>query len=146
MVLVRLIDQQIADHWDVIKFAMKESLPPTAEDTEEIYNNLLQALLLGKMQCWTPMEGAELKQFRTLITTHLVDDSLSQTKNLILYTAYAFVPISDEDGVAIYKGLAAFGKANKCNRVIGLTNNIRMAQWLTKHGMKEEWRYFTFDL
>ena len=42
MVLVRLIDQQIADNWTTIKFAIKESLPPTAKDTEEVYNNILQ--------------------------------------------------------------------------------------------------------
>lgn len=146
MVLVRLLDQQIADNWDVIKFSMQEALPPFADNSDDVYNSLLQALLLGKLQCWTPAEGLDLKQFRTLITTRLLDDETSGTRNLLLYTAYAFVPISEEDGNAIYEGLYKFAKANKCNRVIGLTNNERMAQWLLKHGMKEEWRYFTYDI
>ena len=146
MHLVRLLDQQIADAWPVIKYAVEQSVPPIAGESPEKMNNVLESLLLGKLQCWVTADSPEIKQFRTVLTTRINTDDTTGTKTLLIFSMFSFVPQSSEDIDQVHKTLVAFAKGNGCNRMLAYTQDENVLSIGRKYGMTTEWTMLTLDV
>lgn len=146
MYLIKLLEDQVAQYWEVIKYAIRQSLPPITYDSDEKLNNLLEALLLGKLQCWVVSANPEDVKTEALITTRISEDEVSRTRSLLIYTLFSFKPLSEEVVNALRDGLLRYAKANKCSRVIAYTKDANVLSIATKYGMTSSYTFLSFDI
>ena len=50
--LVKFFPHQVAEHWEVLKVGIEESLPPTVGESRDKMNNILESILIGDLTCW----------------------------------------------------------------------------------------------
>ena len=143
MLLVRLTEENVAEYWDIVRYAMRSALPPTAMDSPEKLNNILESLLLGKTQAWVVLEEPDSKQLRALLTTYIHVDEASKTRTLMLYTIHAFLPLGEDEANAVYEGVMRYAKANKCNKISTYTDDENVISILAKYGMKQQYVFLT---
>ncbi len=146
MYLIKLLPEQIAEHWEMLRYAISESLPPIASETPEKMNNILRHLLMGGLQCWITSEKEVPEYIRAVVTTRFATDDITQTKTLLIYSLYSFAPLSEADTDAMYKPLTQYAKANGCNRVIAYAIDDNVVGIAEKYGMVPRYQLLTLDL
>jgi len=146
MHLIRLLDEQVANNWDVIKLAIRQSLPPVAGESPEKMNNILQAILLGGVQVWATSPDVEVSQLRTLTVSYIMTDPLSGVKSFLLYSFYGFVRVTEEDMQVVFEGLSKYAKAKQCKRLAAYIQNPIMLQMVRRFGVDESWTFTTKEL
>lgn len=146
MLLIKLLDSQISAYWDILKFALENSLPPTADETPEKMNNILQSLLLGKLQAWVLSDDVEVQQVKMVVFTRISIDESSETSQLLLYALYSFTPLDAAGVDTMYRTLFKFAKHNKCNRAVAYSDNPNMISVAAKYGMFPTHQFLVVDL
>lgn len=146
MLLIKLVDEQIAAYWDIIRVAIQKSLPPVAHESPEKMNNILQEILLGRIQVWCVSPDPEMKQVRTLVTTTILIDGPSKTRSLLIYSLYSFTSLGPDEMDCIFEGLYKWAKANSCNRAIAYTDQDNVISMAEKYGGRAAYTMLTFDL
>jgi len=134
--IVRLLPDQIAKHWFVIKFALQKSLPPMVDETPEDVNNILKSLLEESMQCWASVQIKEDNTFiEGIVITTVVFDSPSKSKNLLVYCVYSFANISNErswmEGI---EKLVSYAHGRGCNKIMAFTNEKNIIKLILRLG------------
>lgn len=129
MILVKLLPDQVARHWDTIKEAVRNSLPPIASEGPDKMNKVLEGLMSGFLTAWA---GGEVEmpspKIKVIGLTHFTIDHVTGTKNLLIYCLYAFRPVSDEEWVDLYEKLRLYAKGNECHRVVAYTEDSRILE------------------
>lgn len=146
MVLVRLTEEQIAEYWHVIKFTIEKSVPPIPGEARERLNNVLRALLLGKLQCWTLLEKFDSNVIKAVLTTRVTTDDVLEINTLVLYSLFAFKKLDEVDVQAFEYYLGLYATAQNCKRVVAFTNSNSIHTMLSEIGFKEDWHYLTLEL
>lgn len=145
--LVLLLPSQISSKWEVIKYAISESLPPTVDMSSEVMNNLLMSLLDGSSQCWVSyQENDEVKSVDAILVTTFIEDFLSRTKTLQIYSLYGTKPIEDESWVVGLQTLKRYAKANGCIKVTAYSNVERIEEIVNILGGNVEWKFISFPV
>ena len=119
--LIRLLPKQVSDHWDEISDHIKESLVPTVDVTPDLMNNILAALLSGKMVCWVSVFD-ESSRINSICVTQVLYDDASDTKSLLFYSIYSINNMSEEEWKSGFETLRVYGKKLGCKKVIAYTN------------------------
>jgi len=126
-VVTKLIPDQIARFWPIIKYAIEESVPPIVGEHPDKLNRILSAALSGILEVWVSYNKPSNK-IEALLVTQLLYDDASNTKNLLVYSMYGYAPISNESwregGLAMIK----YAKEMKCNALIAYTQNERVIE------------------
>jgi len=119
----RLLPEQISNFWNVIKYAIEQSLPPFVTRHSDSMNRILSSLLSGKTSCWASYErGGEGSKFNAIVLTKILYDDTSHTKNLLLYSVYGYTQIEPKFWM---EGFAFFSKhaiAQGCDRLVAYTD------------------------
>ena len=125
--LVKLLPDQISRYWQVISHAIEVAAPPIVHCSPNRMNNILQALLEDRMQCWLITEPNEDKGISILglVVTTVTEDYCSGTKNLLVYALYSYSDrlIPKATWEDFYETLKKFGKSQGCCQIAGYTNN-----------------------
>jgi len=131
--LTKLMPDQISNFWDIIKYAIEESLPPTVDESSNKMNNILSALLCGKAQCWASYDKIEDgNKFEGLVVTRITYDDVSDTKNLLIYCLYGYETVSKSNWLSGFKSLVKFAIGQGCNQIIGYSD-VSLILKLVKH-------------
>jgi hypothetical protein len=141
--LIRLLEVNVSDHWDLIKKGIEEALPPVVGESPDKMNNILRAMLIGAMQVW--VSTGEDGLVNAIVTTSITEDANSETKCLLIYTVSA---IKKTDAQSWINGLATlrkFAKARGCSRVIAYTNDEKVLAISNKMGA-ETYTFLSFEL
>lgn len=121
--LVRFFPHQVAEHWDVIKVGIEESLPPIISQDEDKMNKVLESLLLGNLQCWISYATEELgSSVDGMVCTRILYDDVSDTRNLLVYCAYAFDKTIKDTWISGLATLNEYGLKMNCSQLIGYTS------------------------
>ena len=139
--LVRLTSNQIPKFWDYIKYGVKESFG--YELSDEHNNNILQGLMIGKLQCFVVSEDKKLKA-NTVI--RVIEDELIGTKNLLIYSAYANEVLSNELYQTIFKHLYDYAKSINCDNIVAYSKMSRIIEMAKSVGGDISQTYITFKL
>lgn len=86
-----LSKNQIADNWEVIKFSIMNSLPPTVSvDVDS--NFIMKSLMDDTLQCWSVFEMDEEgnQEYHAIITTMPVVEPGTEDYNLLIYSLFSF--------------------------------------------------------
>lgn len=134
--LVKLLPDQISDNWDLIKHAIKESVPPIHEESPEKINTIFESLLVGSMVCWGSVKKHNGQVFlEGILITTVLEDKFSNTKNLLVYCVYSFANESTEmswdQGVC---QLIKYARSLNCSSVVGYTDNLGIIKYIERLG------------
>lgn len=119
--LVLFLPEQIARHWDVIREAISEALPPTVRSRENL-NKVLESLLIGNMQCWISV-SSRTKQVNAIVTTSVVTDAVTEEKSLLIFSVFAYGPLDDIAWKEGFNTLRIFGRSKDCVSMVAYTEN-----------------------
>jgi len=135
LMLVRLLPDDIERGWDVISTALNGSMPShiRADDIGMTY--VLHALLDETLQCWLISDDDyKDKGICGIITTTITVDKPSNTKNLFIYSLFAYRPFTQEVISNGFNTLKTFARAMKCYKVTAYTNIPQIESMVLKLG------------
>ena len=138
--LLMLLPEQLDRFWSQIRFAIESSFTPDVLDGQNILNNVLESLLLGKMQAWFLTEDQD--SINAILLTSITSDSAVAGNVLTLYLLYAFEPTKQdwwEDG---WKTMERFAASRKCTRVDAFSTNPAVIKKAEEFGWKSEYHLY----
>lgn len=147
--LIRMLPEQIAKLWHVIKPAIEASLPPIASDPEGRMNNVLSAMLVGGIDCWVSYrklsEGIEVN---AIVTTTIVVDNISGTRSLLIYSIYSpdGVELGQDGWAEGYDALSKYARAVNCSNLSAYSPLDYICEIAESLGGNADFRYITVPL
>jgi hypothetical protein len=130
-VIVRIDSTKISDHWEAIKPTIAAAFSSSSVDiTEAEFNNILQQLIAGNMQCWMAFREKEPRIL--MITTFILDPR--GIKSLLIYSVSAYMPNTDAEWLEVYEYMKEWGKKNNCVNIVAFTQNNRILDIARKFG------------
>lgn len=142
--LIHFLPNQVAEHWDLLEFAIEQALPPMADDSPDKMNNILESMLIGKLQCWISVNEDKLPE--AVITTMILNDYASKTKTLLIYSAYAFDKTAALSWMEGFDTLFKYGKSKGCSAVTAFSNENKIINIAQKFGADISVRYLSFQI
>lgn len=142
--LVKLLANNIASNWNIIKYAAENSLPPIVWEDSDTMNNILQSLLDDRMQCWVSYKKDET--IDGVIITTVSDDIASKSKNLLIYCLYAFKETDKDTWIEGWQTLSKYGKSIGCQRMIAYTDEPKMVNITWKLGGEARYTFCTLPI
>ena len=139
--LVRVLPNQVCDHWDVVSYGIQQSLPPITLESPRRMNNILESLLLGRMDLWI---GLEEDKVRGLVVTAFSYDKNSDVQDLLIYSIYGFEDLSTELIMEGMKTLKKFAVSNGCKRVTAYSKVEAVINMMKRFG-SEEYSYLSIS-
>jgi hypothetical protein len=127
--LVKMLPSQVGDKWDILSYAISQSLPPTVmhdeASVEKALNNIRLALLKGTMQAWIVSEGNKVQ---AVSTTAVTVDSISGERNLIIYTLFGYRKMAISQWSAALDTLKHFAKTMGCSLICAFSDVERVKE------------------
>ncbi len=145
--LTRLLPEQIAEHWDIIKYAIDQSLPPIVTDHPDKMNRILSSALSGGTTVWVSYTKVkEMNRFEAVILTKFLFDDVSNTKNLLIYSLFGYEVIDKESWMQGLEGIAKFAKARGCSKIVAYTDQPHVIDLVNKLGGETIYTFVSFNL
>lgn len=127
--LVKLLPDQVSDHWDEISLAIREALPPFVANSDRAMVNVLKSILGGSMQCWILYSSDETgESIYAVATTKIEVDEISDTRCLLIYSFYANRPLTSHLVISGLETLKKFASSKRCYKIIAYTDIPRVEQ------------------
>jgi len=145
--LTRLLPEQISRFWDIIKFAVEQSLPPTVGEHPDKMNRILAAALSGRIEVWASYtkEGGK-NRFEGIVLTKILYDDASDTRNLLLYCLYGYDKVSDDSWLGGLLTIAKYAKSRGCSQIVAYTDVPYVVELVNKLGGEARYTFLSFDV
>ncbi len=115
---------QISKLWDIIKYAIEQSVPPSTGDHPDKMNRILSAAISGKIEVWASYNKKDgQNKFEGLVITEFMYDDASGVKNLLLYVIYGYDQVAKSSWINGTMILAKYAKATGCTNIVAYTRN-----------------------
>ena len=133
--LLRLMPEQAAEQWDVIKGSIRNAPPPTTEMTPERMNNILEGLLIGSITCWISYKRTDDGPIpEAAILTTVTKEPISGMRSLLIYLAHGFRKPEGRTWTEGFDALRKHAKSVGCSRIIAYSNFSVLAKIVEKLG------------
>lgn len=142
--IIKILSPQIPAFWDAIKFTVRSAEPLNDESLQPVYNDLLQALLSDKAQCFVSV-GSE-RRLRGLILSRVMMDTVTDEVFLMLGSLYAWDKITDEEYKEGHDLIMRFARKQDCKYIAARTSNLRTMEIANNLGFREKYRMFEVRL
>jgi len=144
--LTKLLPDQISKFWDIIKYAVEQSLPPIVGDHPDKMNRILSSLLSGGLDCWASYEKGEVNKFECILLTKFLYDDSSDTRNLLIYCIYGYNQISKKSWESGLVTLLNYAKGNMCNQIVAYTDIPHIVKISENLGAEDSYTFITFNV
>jgi len=145
--LTKLLPEQVAERWDVIKYAVEESLPPIVGDHLDKINRVLAAALSGKIDVWVSYRRLDNGiKFESIVLTQFLHDEVSNTRNLLIYCLYGYVDIDKRSWDEGLNTLARYAKSRHCSRIIAYSSLPYIINLSNTLGADTDYTFISFDV
>lgn len=145
--LTKLLPDQVATYWAIIKYAVEESVPPTARSGPEELNNILAALVDGRAECWVQTrkdeDGFEIE---ALLVTLFQSDEISDTKALMIYCLFGLTNISPSSWAEGLSTLVQYALSKGCDYITAYSANPEIVRMVGRLGGDTEFRFLRIPL
>ena len=146
----KLLPEQISAFWDVIKFAVEESLPPIVGQHPDTINRILSSALRGTIDVWAEYVKEEKEEdnikFEGIALTQILYDEPSGTRNMLVYCLYGYGPIDPGSWARTLTVIAKYAKEESCNQImtyVTLQHLVNLAKGL---GGNTDYTFITFNV
>lgn len=146
-IVTKLLPEQISAFWDVIKFAIEESLPPIVNDHPDKMNRILSAALRGTIDVWAEYtkEGENVK-FEGIALTQELYDEPSETKNLLIYCLYGYNPIDPGSWARTLVVIAKYAKENGYSQIVSYSSIPHIINLAKGLGGNTDFTFISFSV
>ena len=147
-IVSKLLPEQISAFWDVISYAVSQSLPPIVLDHPDIMNRILSSCLSGETEVWAEYtkDGEGNNRFECISLTQFIYDNCSDTRNLLVYCLYGYQRIDDSSWGQIIVAISKYAIEKKCIQIIAYTNIPHMIDMANKLGGDTSYTFVSFDV
>jgi hypothetical protein len=139
MQILRLLPDQIMEHWHFIKDAIERSLPPLTTASPEAFLEMQQSFLLGEMDCWFAVTSIDSSDIIAIMTTKVVMEEVTKTKNMLIFSVTTYQPHSKDLWTDGYNALRKYAASKGCNKIISFTYNPNVLKIASQLGANIEW-------
>ncbi|GAG42713.1 unnamed protein product, partial [marine sediment metagenome] len=122
---------------------------PVVGESEDKMNNILSAILVGRMNCWVSFRKLEKGiEITGLIVTTIVIDTCSNTHSLLLYVIYSpeGVELGDDGWVEGLEALSKYAKSVGCNRLTGYTDVEYVIEMAERFGGEAKYKFVSVPI
>ena len=145
--LTKLLPEQVSKFWDIIKYAIEESLPPIAGENPDRMNRILTAALSGSVICWASYTREEgTSKFEGILITKLLYDDVSDTRNLLIYCIYGYESVSDSSWLDGLKSILKYAASKRCNQIIAYTTSPYIVKLVNDLGGDSSYNFISFNV
>lgn len=127
--LVQLMPEDSAEWWDELAPAIEQALVPFVTQEHFTMEYILESVIADKLILWMITADDEKKTIKALVATSFIYDDIAEQRNLLIYAAYAYEPVSVEEWQAAHRKMSIFAKNQLCKSIIAYTEeNPRVIQ------------------
>ena len=145
--LTKLLPDQISKHWDIIRYAVEQSLPPIVGGSPDRMKKILTSLLCGKAHCWASyIVDGDVRRFEGIMITRIFYDDVSDTRQLLIYCLYGYEGVEQSSWITGLKSLVKFARSKNCERIIAYTDVPYMIELTKKLGGNADYTFCSFPL
>lgn len=145
--LTKLLPDQISKHWDIIRYAVEQSLPPIVGGSPDRMKKILTSLLCGKAHCWASyIVDGDVRTFEGIVITRIFYDDVSDTRNLLIYCLYGYEGVDKLSWTTGLKALVKFGRSKNCKRIIAYTDVPYIIELVNKLGGDTSYTFVSLPL
>jgi len=145
--LTKLLPDQISKFWDIIKYAVEQSLPPITGEHPDKMNNILFSALDGSIDVWASYEkGSEGSRFEGIVLTEILIDRPSKTKNLLLYCLYGYDKVTRESWESGFQTMLKYAAGKGCSRIVAYTDVPVLIELVKSLGGEAKYTFVSFDI
>jgi len=145
--LTKLLPDQVSKFWDVISYAMEQSLPPTVGENPDKMNNILMAALSGKLDIWASYrKDDKVNKFEGIIATRIIYDDVTCMNNLLIYAIYGYNKVSEDSWNSGMKTLLKYAKTQKCSLIVAYSNEPRVVEVVNSLGGDTSFSFISFNV
>lgn len=145
--LTKLLPDQISQFWDIIKYAIEQSLPPIVGDHPDKMNRILTAAISGRIDCWASyVRSEEINKFEGIVLTKVIYDDASDTRNLLIYCVYGYESVQNDSWLSGIKSLVKYAKGKGCNQIIAYSELPHIVDILSKLGADTKFTFISFNV
>jgi hypothetical protein len=147
-IVSKLLPEQIAAFWDVIKFAVEQSLPPLVYDHPDKMNRILSAALRGTIEVWAEYTKDEDKppRFEGIALTQELYDEPSGTKNMLIYCLYGYNPIDPGSWARTLSVMTKYAKEKGYSQMIAYSSVPHVVNLARGLGANTDYTFISFDV
>ena len=115
--VTKLLPEEVAKHWDIIKYAVEQSMPPTSYDHPDMLNRILSAALIGTIEVWAYYNKFTDKPpiFEGICVTKIIYDEVIGIKDLLIYSIYGYNTTDSRSWTQKISVLAKYAKKEGCS-------------------------------
>ena len=142
--IAQMTPDQISVNWSLISEHLEKSLPPVVKGTEIRMNNILDALMSGRMQMWAVTDESD--NILIVCVTVVMIDPGTFCRNLLIY---ALVRIKSSTYDAFHNGvevLRKFAEAQGCRYINAYACEESVVSLARKLGADTNWTYISFEV
>jgi len=145
--LTKLLPEQISKHWDIIRYAVEQSLPPIVGGSPDRMKKILTSLLCGKAHCWASyIVNGDVRRFEGIVITRIFYDDVSDTRNLLIYCLYGYEGVDQLSWTTGLKALVKFARSKNCKRIIAYTDVPYIIELVNKLGGDTSYTFVSLPL
>ncbi len=145
--ITKLLPEQISKFWDIISYAVENSLPPIVDEHPDKMNRILSSCLSGRLEVWASYNKSEdVVKFEGIVLTRIVFDDSSYTKNLLMYCLYGYEDVDKESWSKGLIALLKYAKKKGCSSISAYTNIEYMVKLAESLGANTTYTYISFDV
>lgn len=139
--LVKLLPEQIASHWDEIGTSVERSMPNGLNGKTQ---KVLSRLLSGDMQCWILFDsGGGVK---AQVITCIVEDVSGRGRELLIYSIWGYEKVPRELWEKGLETIRKFAGSRGCERITAYTNVPQVIQLANSFGADTSWRLIVLEV
>ncbi len=147
--LIQLTAEQVAERWEILKPAIRASLPPISGREDSRMVNILKSAIRGTLQVWAIVPN-DMKEgeddWLGLLTTVMSIDGISKTRSLLIYSLYSYGELGVADFKEGMKALIKFGKHLGCATVSAYTEVESIKKAIKRIGGSSNMSYLTLKI
>lgn len=145
MQLIKLLPEQVMNHWDQIRASMELALPPHVVQDSDSMLQVQQQLLVGELECWLAIEDLKSNVIYGIMTTQFVFDQISNCKNLLVYSITTIAEHPQEMWEFATEKMLNYARAKECHNIIAYSNNAHMISIAERLGADSSYRLLIFN-
>lgn len=146
--MTKLTPEQISQFWDIIKFAIEESLPPLVYDSPDKMDRILAAALSDRIQVWASYVKQKDRptKFEGIVLTQVLYDDPSNTHNLLIYCLYGYNEVDKLSWLIGLGVIAKYALSIGCSQIVGYTKVPYLINIANQLGADTEWTFISLDV
>lgn len=137
--IIKLVEKNIVDLWDSIKFACDKAdcLGP---NKQAYFNSLLNDLLSNKAQCFVRVNSDKI--IETIIISRIMIDKLYEERFLHIHCVYSWTIKSPDKWKEDFDFIKRFAVREKCSYISTTSTKERAQELAEMLGMRDSIRTF----